>query len=217
MRLLSDGVSKEKTDRLLTKDLMARYQPVRGLMGFFKGQHDDSPVAIRITPTILPSRSGDKSESPKTFTQTLTGCSVEASLSPGAGAAKVRVHWGGGGELHVLGLLDIGIQVSVMPTTPATRRRRVRIMPSGFGSVMTSASTLAQARSWLSAFGPLLVSLLPGTDVLAVCTPAGLGPQAPVGIAALQAIFLQHWKTEPTRPSALSAIVSPERCWLPGE
>ena len=52
-------------------------------MGFFKGQHDDSPVAIRITPTILPSESGDKSESPKTFTQTLTGCSVEASLSPG--------------------------------------------------------------------------------------------------------------------------------------
>ena len=90
-------------------------------------------------------------------------------------------------------------------------------MLSGFESVMTNASTLAQARFWLSTSGPLLFSMLTDIDVLAVRAPDRRGPQAPVGVAAPEAIFLDHCKTEPTRPSALSAFVSPKRCWLPGE
>ena len=60
--LFSNEVSGEEIDRLLTKDLMARYQCVRGLMGIVQGSVWWQPVTLGIMPAILPGEEWQSSQ-----------------------------------------------------------------------------------------------------------------------------------------------------------
>lgn len=64
--------------------------------------------------------------------------------------------------MHLLGLVDISAQVSVTPTTCASRMRRIPIMLSGLECVMTTSSTLALTWFWVSVFRPPLLNALLG-------------------------------------------------------
>lgn len=64
--------------------------------------------------------------------------------------------------MHFLSLVAISAQMSVIPTTRATGKRRIHKMLSGCESVVTIPSTLAPAWSWVSTFRPPLLDVLLG-------------------------------------------------------
>lgn len=101
------------------------------------------------------------------------------------------------GELYFLGLLDISAQVSVISTSPCyqdeedTYASQVWVCDDLYRHVCPAGLRM-------SAFKPILLNV-----VLFLCTPVRLCPWAPMGVAIIRTILVEHG--EDYKPTQLLA------------